>query len=62
MAPEIMNGDNYTSKVDVWSLGTMVYELLVGFAPFTGTDPHDLAQNINNGQYGVPKNIKLSLD
>jgi len=61
MAPEIMNGDLYDTKVDIWSLGTMMYELLVGFTPFTGNDPHDLALRVNEGNYGVPKNIKLSL-
>lgn len=61
MAPEIMNGEYYDTKVDIWSFGTIMYELLVGFTPFTGQDPHDLANNVNVGQYGVPKNIKLSL-
>lgn len=61
MAPEIMNGDLYDTKVDIWSLGTMMYELLVGFTPFTGNDPHDLACRVNEGNYGVPKHIKLSL-
>lgn len=61
MAPEIMNGNFYDTKVDIWSLGTMMYELLVGFTPFTGNDPHDLANRVNAGTYGVPKHIKLSL-
>ena len=61
MAPEIMNGGLYDSKVDIWSLGTMMYEMLVGFAPFTGYDPHDLADRVNKGDYGIPKNIRLSL-
>ena len=61
MAPEIMNGHYYNSKVDIWSLGTMMYELLVGFAPFTGSDPNDLADRVNKGDYGVPRNVRLSL-
>lgn len=61
MAPEIMNGMYYDTKVDIWSFGTMMYELLVGFTPFTGCDPHDLADRVNEGNYGVPKHIKLSL-
>ena len=28
MAPEIFNRESYTSKVDVWSLGCIAYELL----------------------------------
>jgi len=61
MAPEIMNGEHYDNKVDIWSFGTIMYELLVGFTPFTGNDARDLAYNVNAGTYGVPRNVKLSL-
>ncbi|CAI2387319.1 unnamed protein product [Moneuplotes crassus] len=62
MAPEIMNGEEYTSQVDIWSLGIIIYQLLVGFVPFTGGDHSELADKVNKGDYGVPKNVELSLD
>jgi serine/threonine-protein kinase ULK/ATG1 len=34
MAPELINRENYNSKADIWSLGTMVYEMIVGRSPF----------------------------
>ena len=39
----------------------MVYEMLVGFAPFTGYDTRSLAQNLRKGEYAVPKDISLSI-
>lgn len=34
MAPEILKGQAYTSKADVWSLGTVLYEILFGECPY----------------------------
>lgn len=40
MAPEILEGEGYDQTVDIWSLGVLVYELLIGKSPFEvpGTD------------------------
>ena len=46
MAPQVLYGQSYDNAADIWSLGTMVYEMLVGFAPFTGYDTRSLAQNL----------------
>lgn len=51
----------YDLKADIWSLGTIVYEMLVGFAPFTGFSVPNLADNLKKGNYAIPKNLKLSL-
>jgi serine/threonine protein kinase len=32
--PEILRGDQYDEKVDIWSLGVLIYEMAVGRAPF----------------------------
>ena len=37
MAPELVREETYTEKVDVWSLGCIVYQLLSGFTPFQAT-------------------------
>jgi serine/threonine protein kinase len=34
MAPEILLGRRYDSKVDLWSTGTILYQCLTGEAPF----------------------------
>lgn len=62
MAPEILNGQSYDSKVDVWSLGTIFFEMLTGFQPFTGMNKEDLKRNIEKGNYMFPKSIKMSLE
>ncbi len=36
MAPELLKGQEYNYKVDIWSLGVVVYELLHGHCPFQG--------------------------
>lgn len=62
MAPEILQGKPYDHKVDVWSLGTVFYEMLTGFTPFTGRNKADLKNNLEVGNYRFPKNIKMSLE
>lgn len=34
MAPEILKGQEYTIKADIWSLGCVLFELLYGICPF----------------------------
>ena len=62
MAPEILNIKPYDSKVDVWSIGILFYEMLTGFVPFTGRNESDLKRNIEVGSYKLPKDVDLSLE
>jgi serine/threonine-protein kinase ULK/ATG1 len=48
MAPEILNGLEYTNKADIWSIGTVFYELLFGKPPYTASNMIDLIKNIQN--------------
>lgn len=42
MAPEVIMSLKYDAKADLWSLGTIIYQCLVGSAPFNATTPAGL--------------------
>lgn len=46
MSPQILNSIPFSSKTDIWSLGIMIYEMLYGKTPWTGTTPQNLLKHI----------------
>ncbi|XP_062587241.1 serine/threonine-protein kinase Nek9-like isoform X2 [Saccostrea cucullata] len=52
MAPEIIKGDSYDHKVDMWALGCVVYELLTLKKTFHATNQLRLAYEIVKGERG----------
>ncbi|TYJ08275.1 hypothetical protein E1A91_A11G063400v1 [Gossypium mustelinum] len=48
MAPEVLQFQSYNEKVDMWSLGAILFELLNGHPPFRGRTNVQLLQNIKS--------------
>ena len=56
MAPEIWKGVEYNQKVDIWSVGVVMYYLLSGTHPFDG-DNEDLGKEIINSELTFPDDV-----
>ena len=52
----------YDQKADIWSLGSITYELLIGCPAFEANSYDELIQNIEKGEYRIPHDIKISIE
>ncbi|XP_072038604.1 serine/threonine-protein kinase ULK3-like [Amphiura filiformis] len=61
MAPEIICKSKYDAKVDLWSVGVIMYECLFGQAPFASRSYAELAEKIKSSKpIAIPSNIPIS--
>ncbi|WOG96941.1 hypothetical protein DCAR_0416280 [Daucus carota subsp. sativus] len=55
LAPEILLGMGHGATADWWSVGVILFELLVGIPPFNADHPQKIFDNIMNGDIPWPK-------
>ena len=60
MAPEIMGNEKYDFSVDVWSLGILLYELIMGHSPFRSKKDRNIVIKIKLHDLVFDKNKNLS--
>eukprot|EP00803_Ostreobium_quekettii_P004118 evm.model.scf_281.3 EVM.evm.TU.scf_281.3 scf_281:30300-33611(-) len=61
MAPEILRFHKYDAKADLWSVGAILYELVVGRPPFDGDNTLHLLRNIERQEVRVPDKVAKQL-
>lgn len=53
MAPELIKQDIYNHKIDVWSLGIVIYNLLYGYTPFFVAKKYTNVLDINMTKHAI---------
>jgi len=54
LAPEMVNGGDHDAAVDIWTLGVLMYEFLVGSHPFEGIDERETYRRIRQVDLEFP--------
>ena len=64
MAPEILRYEKYDAKADLWSVGTVLYEMMAGRPPFRASNHVELLRKIERGDDKIkfPEETQLSDD
>ncbi|MCP4674273.1 MAG: protein kinase [Deltaproteobacteria bacterium] len=57
MSPEHIEQAELDARADVFSIGTILYEMVVGRVPFEGKTPHAVIKEIVEGNYNDPISV-----
>ncbi len=62
IAPEVFATHGYTETVDWWSIGVILFEMLVGYPPFFSEEPSVTCSKILHWKktFGIPPEANLS--
>ncbi|CAI5712274.1 unnamed protein product [Peronospora farinosa] len=60
LSPEMIRGEKYDESVDIWAVGIIMYELLVGKPPFEAPGQNETIELITEGQLHVPPMVSLA--
>jgi serine/threonine-protein kinase len=55
MSPEHLEGKPLDFRTDIFAVGVVLYQLVVGELPFRGRNPHELLKRIAEGVYRDPR-------
>merc|ERR1719226_60028 len=55
IAPEVLLNKGHGKPVDWWTLGILIYEMIVGYPPFVDEDPMGIYQKILSGKIVFPR-------
>ncbi|MBK8997222.1 MAG: protein kinase [Myxococcales bacterium] len=58
MAPEQIEGGDVTARADVFGLGVLLYECLVGRLPFDGKNPAQVLRKVLDGTFTPPERAR----
>ena len=68
MSPDIIQNyvgnenKKYNTSVDLWSLGTITYQLLTGKPPFIGNNYNEVFKHVLEGKYTLPSSLTASIE
>ncbi|XP_077583394.1 aurora kinase A [Stigmatopora nigra] len=60
LPPEMIEGKTHDDKVDLWSLGVLCYEFLIGKPPFETKSHEDTYRRIARVEYSYPSHSNVS--
>ncbi len=61
MAPEQIEGGDVSARSDVFGLGVLLYECLVGKLPFDGKNPAQVLRRVLDGAFTIPERARPTI-